>query len=516
MNWDSEPLPDVTFHVGRLLGRGSFAKVYLCGSSNSFAVKFVHKENARALAGLNSKAIKNEGLFQKFCSNHRNILSCGYTGEDERWIWFVLDVAGGGDLFNFIEADVGVHMDVAHMFFKQLVGAVEYIHSKGIAHRDIKPENILLDINGNLLLSDFGLATIFRRHGRTKKSSTVCGSAPYVAPEIIAQNGSYELEPVDIWSCGIILFALLTGCTPWGFPGDRDVCYRQYITRAKHPEFLQKAYPWKNIDKEPLSLIVRMLEEDPRKRIKISGIRAHPWFMRKNPLLDVDGSCPSPIKVAEKLLGTLHIDLPGRKTQRPFGRNNLFRPLAVDKSNIMSCSQPTELKARQSSMHAQSQPNFESDNSGEGAFRIDDLAVLQFSQKAKVTNELVTITQKARKFDDLLPRDTLNRFFVHVSMEMLKSYLQGFLLQKGIRQIMENSEEQEHFVFDISLKDRRKCPLSGKVTCSRPQDRSDAFWKYDELIIVKFDRIKGDPLEWRHVFKEAARACVDIICTGDD
>lgn len=97
----------------------------------------------------------------------------------------------------------------AQKYFTQLISAVEYLHSRGVAHRDLKPENLLLDDKDNLKITDFGLATIYRLHGRERNLDTRCGTLPYVAPEVLERQ--YKAEPADIWSCGIILVALLAG-----------------------------------------------------------------------------------------------------------------------------------------------------------------------------------------------------------------------------------------------------------------------------------------------------------------
>lgn len=97
----------------------------------------------------------------------------------------------------------------AQKYFRQLVLAVEYLHSRGVAHRDLKPENLLLDGNDNLKVSDFGLATVYRLHGKERCLDKKCGTLPYVAPEVLERP--YQAEPADIWSCGIILVALLAG-----------------------------------------------------------------------------------------------------------------------------------------------------------------------------------------------------------------------------------------------------------------------------------------------------------------
>lgn len=109
----------------------------------------------------------------------------------------------------FTEPDVGMPVWGAQKYFRQLISGVEYLHSHGVAHRDLKPENLLLDNNDNLKISDFGLATLYRMQGKERLLEKKCGTLPYVAPEVLVR--AYHAEPADIWSCGIILVALLAG-----------------------------------------------------------------------------------------------------------------------------------------------------------------------------------------------------------------------------------------------------------------------------------------------------------------
>lgn len=97
----------------------------------------------------------------------------------------------------------------AQKYFKQLLYGIEYLHEKGVAHRDIKPENLLLDRNDNLKISDFGMATVFRLRGIERTLDKRCGTLPYLAPEVLEKP--YHARPADIWSCGIVLVAMLAG-----------------------------------------------------------------------------------------------------------------------------------------------------------------------------------------------------------------------------------------------------------------------------------------------------------------
>lgn len=97
----------------------------------------------------------------------------------------------------------------AQKYFKQLLRGVEYLHIKGITHRDLKPENLLLDNAGNLKISDFGMATLFRMRGKERLLDKRCGTLPYIPPEVI--EPPYHAQPADLWSCGIVLVAMLSG-----------------------------------------------------------------------------------------------------------------------------------------------------------------------------------------------------------------------------------------------------------------------------------------------------------------
>jgi len=132
---------------------------------------------------------------------HPNIIEWFATGEDAVWKWIAMEYAEGGDLFDKIEADTGVSEDIAHFYFTQLISGVSYMHSKGVGHRDIKPENILLSESGNLKIADFGLATLFEYNGSRKLSTTMCGSPPYIAPEVISCTKGTKGDWICCRSC---------------------------------------------------------------------------------------------------------------------------------------------------------------------------------------------------------------------------------------------------------------------------------------------------------------------------
>lgn len=152
--------------------------------------------------------IRKETTVHRMLSNPNIIRYFGQRSEPTMEYIF-LEYACGGELFDRIEPDIGMPSYQAQKYFKQLISAVDYMHCRGIAHRDLKPENLLLDENDNLKVSDFGMATVFRLQGKERYLEKRCGTLPYVAPEVLSK--SYRAEPADIWSCGILLVALLAG-----------------------------------------------------------------------------------------------------------------------------------------------------------------------------------------------------------------------------------------------------------------------------------------------------------------
>jgi 5'-AMP-activated protein kinase catalytic alpha subunit len=148
---------------------------------------------------------------------------------------------------------------------------MHHIHQLNIVHRDLKPENLLLDYNMNIKIVDFGLSNTFDEKGEMLK--TACGSPCYAAPEMISGE-KYCGEMVDIWSCGVILYALLCGFLPFEDP-DTSLLYKKILS-GKYE------VPAEYIKKDSADLLSQILENDPKKRITIEKIQEHVWFTTKS------------------------------------------------------------------------------------------------------------------------------------------------------------------------------------------------------------------------------------------
>lgn len=143
---------------------------------------------------------------------HAHVLRClGARAAPPRHYAF-LEYAQGGELFDRIEPDAGMRAPAARRYWRQLLRGLRYLHARGVAHRDLKPENLLLDARDQLKISDFGLATLFRRGARERLLARVCGTLPYAAPEVLrAPERPYRAAPADLWAAALVLLAMLAG-----------------------------------------------------------------------------------------------------------------------------------------------------------------------------------------------------------------------------------------------------------------------------------------------------------------
>ena len=183
--------------------------------------------------------------------------------------YLVLEYVEGGELYEYIRTAGALPEFEAVLLFKQIIAALAFCHRYRICHRDLKPENILLDRNRNIKLADFGMAAL---QPPGQWLSTSCGSPHYASPEIV--NGvRYKGDKADVWSCGIILFALLTGFLPFD-GGDM----RNTLKLVKKGEYVIP--PW--LSAEAVDLIQRILLQNPEERITILEILEHPLLAKYN------------------------------------------------------------------------------------------------------------------------------------------------------------------------------------------------------------------------------------------
>ncbi|KAI7753671.1 hypothetical protein M8C21_015813 [Ambrosia artemisiifolia] len=257
------------YEMGRLLGQGTFAKVYHARdllTTESVAIKVIKTEQVKK-QGLMDQITREIAVMRLV--RHPNVVQLKEVMATKTKIFLVMEYVKGGELFAKI-AKGRLKESQARKYFQQLISAVDYCHSRGVFHRDLKPENLLLDENGDLKVSDFGLSALPDQLRHDGMLHTQCGTPAYISPEILRKKG-YDGSKADTWSCGVILYALLAGCLP--FREDNSMHLYKKIFKAEY-EFP----PWFSGDAR--RLISKLLVVDPSQRITIPAIRRSPWFTR--------------------------------------------------------------------------------------------------------------------------------------------------------------------------------------------------------------------------------------------
>ena len=506
--------------LGETIGHGAFACVKTAhlraDPSVVFAVKFVHiptcKDN-----GLTEKDITKEVVLQSKCSQHPNILKVIDCNISTDFMWIVMEMADGGDLFDKIEPDVGVDSEVAQFYFQQLVRAILYLHEEcGIAHRDIKPENVLLDKNGNLKLADFGLASQFRRKdGSLRISTDQRGSPPYMAPEIL-HSTEYLAYLTDIWSIGILIFVLLTGEIPWEFPVLEDEKFDYFIRNDGNINL----GPWAKVDFTHLNLLRKILQPDPENRVSISSLIIHPWFTTQINFANSNGLCNNPALLAKKLLCNLKVSLSDDEYLK--STQEVFNP--TTKQNMSISTQPMNSELAQ----------IEPDYLNRDLYSVTQRAFTQYisntdtvdtflNQEPKwtqfISNDLAAlqfcdINDSSPRKDIFFNPNKLTKFYSLEEMDIILPVLEKALKYSGIKvkpdlydnfiKILNISKQNDIYpvLINIRTEDRNGSMLTGAVViCNREEN----------LKSINFDRKSGDPLEWRRLFKKIALFCRAII-----
>eukprot|EP00058_Branchiostoma_floridae_P028251 XP_002613742.1 hypothetical protein BRAFLDRAFT_123883 [Branchiostoma floridae] len=253
------------YQLRHTIGSGGFAKVKLAHhilTGEKVAVKIMDK----AALGPDLPRVQIEIEAMKTLT-HQHVCKLYQVLETDTKIFMVLEYCPGGELFDYIVAKDRLPEEEARVFFRQIVSAVAYIHTEGYAHRDLKPENLLLDETHNLKLIDFGLCAK-PKGGMDHQLSTCCGSPAYAAPELI-QGDEYLGAEADVWSMGVLLYALMCGFLP--FDDDNVGALYRKIRKGQYeiPDWLSP---------QSVDLINVMLQVNPKLRINVKELLCHPWL----------------------------------------------------------------------------------------------------------------------------------------------------------------------------------------------------------------------------------------------
>ena len=264
VNPDKRKVTNEDFELLKVVGRGSFGKVMMVKKKDDgriFAMKILKKEFVIGRRQVeHTKAEKN--VLMKL--NHPFIIKLYYAFQTADKLYMILDFVNGGELFHHLRSVGYFTEERAKYYAAEIALALIHIHSLGIIYRDLKPENLLLDYTGNIIITDFGLS---KQLADGETTSTYCGTADYLAPEVITGEG--HGAPVDWWSLGILIYEMVTGHTPF-YDDDINVMY-QRIKRSN------PIFP-KNISYDCKSIIAALLEKNQDDRIVGEDVIRHSWF----------------------------------------------------------------------------------------------------------------------------------------------------------------------------------------------------------------------------------------------
>ncbi len=264
--------PNKLYIKKKILGRGSFGIVYLVKQrylSRYFAMKVIKKSPTKAKE--EEENLMNEvDILRKL--DHPNIVKITdfYSLKTEYNI--ITEYCQEGELFDEIKANSPFNEALAAWYLKQILSAVSYCHNMNIIHRDLKPENILIvkrQKNGfhPIKIIDFGTAKVFQKE---KAEHVLIGSAYYIAPEVLSRNYT---ELCDLWSCGVIMYILLTGRPPFNGSSEEEI-----MKKIKDGVYDLKKYPWGVISEEAKDLLKGLLQVNTKKRLTAKAALEHKWF----------------------------------------------------------------------------------------------------------------------------------------------------------------------------------------------------------------------------------------------
>jgi len=254
------------YELHETVGTGGFAKVKLAThlrTGDKVAIKIMDKRQL----GEDLPRIRLEIAAMKVLC-HQNICKLLQVLENETKIFMVLEYCPGGELFDYIVDRDRLCETESRRFFRQIVASVAYIHETGYAHRDLKPENILIDSDQHLKLIDFGLCAK-PYGGMDSVLETCCGSPAYAAPELVTGK-NYLGSEADIWSMGVLLYALLCGFLPFDDENISALYRKIQAGLYEKPSWLSQG---------SLALLDAMLQTDPKRRITVKDLLQHPWLM---------------------------------------------------------------------------------------------------------------------------------------------------------------------------------------------------------------------------------------------
>jgi aurora kinase, other len=253
------------FDIGKPLGRGKFGNVYLArDKKNGYicALKVMFKSQ---LAKANVEYQLRREIEIQSHLRHPNILRLYAYFYDEKRVYLILEYAAGGELYKQLQKSGTFTNEETSHYISSLAAALDYCHSKHVIHRDIKPENLLIGIDGEIKIADFGWSV----HTPNSRRKTLCGTLDYLPPEMV--EGKEHDFTVDIWSLGVLAYEFLVGRPPFEMPDDQETYKKISNVDITYPE---------GIDPDAQDLISKLLVKIPHDRLPLKDVAKHPFITK--------------------------------------------------------------------------------------------------------------------------------------------------------------------------------------------------------------------------------------------
>ncbi|XP_010478282.1 PREDICTED: CBL-interacting serine/threonine-protein kinase 18-like [Camelina sativa] len=372
------------YELGKLLGHGSFAKVYLAQnikSGDKVAIKVIDKEKIMK-SGLVAHIKREISILRRV--RHPYIVHLFEVMATKTKIYFVMEYVRGGELFNAV-AKGRLPEETARRYFQQLVSSVSFCHGCGVYHRDLKPENLLLDDKGNLKVSDFGLSAVAEQLRQDGLCHTFCGTPAYIAPEVLTRKG-YDAAKADVWSCGVILFVLMAGHVPF-YDKNIMVMYKKiYKGEFRCPRWFSS---------DLVRLLTRLLDTNPDTRITIPEIMKNRWFKKgfKNVkfYIEDDKLCREDEDEEEEASSSGRSSTVSESdaefVMKRMGVGSMPRPASLNAFDIISFSSGFDLSGL-----------FEEEEGGEGTRFISGAPVSKIISKLEEIAKVVSFTVRKKEW----------------------------------------------------------------------------------------------------------------------
>ena len=354
--------------------------------------------------------------------NHPNITKILEMFEDEKYFMIIMEYINGGNLFSFVKKRRKLSEKTAKFLFRQIILGIKYIHEQNIVHRDIKLENLLIDLNNNVKICDFGIGRKIKNKNQLLHDQ--CGTLMYMAPEILlsSKEKGYEGFPVDIWSSGISLYIMLSGTLPFNYKNkknteeneeeeneedeesiseksksnkkDDDNFKLQYSIVYKEPKKIEK------ISDEARDLLKGLLNKDPKKRLTCEQILNHPWlkdFKDKN----ISSKKFHLFTKAENvMLSKTFIDY-RKSNYEDLKENFTLSNLIINSDKNKQNSKEENITNKSSILAPYNSIITESDESQRMTIKIQDSFDDFNNSKIKLENELLTFNKKIKEYNRL-------------------------------------------------------------------------------------------------------------------